>query len=464
MALPAPIGKQGEVVYLPTSGHYVVLGTAGSGKTTMAVARAKVLADRQMPGGGLTLLVTFNKALTRYISVAAEQLPAQVHVRNYHHFARGYLSARGKMAARSILPAGLKPTLVEQAVHDVRDEHQPHAFFDRKLSFFLDEIKWISSHNIQSLAQYEETARVGRASANLSNKLKPAMWEIALRYRGLRAARGYTYDLEDIACAVSDELAKDATARMYKHVIIDEGQDFSPEMIRSLVRAVPADGSVTFFGDVAQQIYGRRVSWRDAGLNTPAHWEFKQNYRNTASIARLGLEISNMPYYQGEADMVPPIAPTADGPKPTLVEMSSEAAELALIKQLTQDRGAQRSVAVLLRTHAQIAKVKNYLPKSARALNDGNADWDKTAGTYFGTYHSAKGLEFDLVILPFLSKLELPSEADIEEFGVDEASAQDGRLLYVGVTRAKAELILTYNGKVTDLLPLDAELYTKVSR
>jgi len=464
MALPLPVGKQGEVVYLPAKGHFVVLGTAGSGKTTMAVARAKVLADPQLPGGGPTLLVTFNKALTRYISIAAEQLPAQVHVRNYHHFARGYLAAKGRMGGKSILPSGLKPTLVEQALEQVRAAHEPHAFFERKLSFFLDEIKWISSHNIQTLPQYEATTRVGRASANLSSKLKPAMWEVFSQYRSLRQARGYLYDLEDIACAVSSQLEDDTTPRMYQHVIIDEGQDFTPEMIRSLVKAVPPDGSVTFFGDVAQQIYGRRVSWRDAGLNSPVPWEFKQNYRNTLSIAKLGLAISRMPYYQGEPDMVPPIFPTADGPKPTLVKLGSEAAELALIKQLALVQGAQRSVAVLLRTHAHIAKVKNSLPRGARALNDGNADWDKSAGTYYGTYHSAKGLEFDLVILPFLSEDELSSQSDIEEFGIDEANAQDGRLLYVGVTRAKSDLILTYTGTVTKLLPDDNSLYTKVAR
>jgi ABC-type taurine transport system ATPase subunit len=40
MSLPTPIGRQKDVLYLPTQGHFVVLGTAGSGKTTLAVLRA----------------------------------------------------------------------------------------------------------------------------------------------------------------------------------------------------------------------------------------------------------------------------------------------------------------------------------------------------------------------------------------------------------------------------------------
>ena len=52
--LPTPVGKQADVVSLAPSGHHVVLGTAGSGKTTMAMLRAMFLADpnTRIVGGG----------------------------------------------------------------------------------------------------------------------------------------------------------------------------------------------------------------------------------------------------------------------------------------------------------------------------------------------------------------------------------------------------------------------------
>jgi superfamily I DNA/RNA helicase len=68
------------------------------------------------------------------------------------------------------------------------------------------------------------------------------------------------------------------------------------------------------------------------------------------------------------------------------------------------------------------------------------------------------------VILPFLSDARFPNPTAIEADGPDEALARDGRLLYVGVTRARAELILTHTGEPTSLLPVDPELYTKVTR
>ena len=70
---------------------------------------------------------------------------------------------------------------------------------------------------------------------------------------------------DDIAHVVEQILTEDQTIRYYRHVVIDEGQDFTPAMLRSLALAIPSDGSLTFFGDMAQQIYGNRISWRMAG-------------------------------------------------------------------------------------------------------------------------------------------------------------------------------------------------------
>ena len=125
-------------------------------------------------------------------------------------------------------------------------------------------------------------------------------------YLNLRAAAGRIYDWDDIAGAVLSELEEDDGERRYRHVVVDEGQDFSPQMLKSLAAAIPKDGSLSFFGDMAQQIYGggslapRRASRPSRCLG------FRRNYRNTPEIADLGLAIANMPYYKGVPDMVEP--------------------------------------------------------------------------------------------------------------------------------------------------------------
>jgi ATP-dependent exoDNAse (exonuclease V) beta subunit len=64
--------------------------------------------------------------------------------------------------------------------------------------------------------------------------------------------------------------------------------------------------------------------------------------------------------------------------------------------------------------------------------------------------------------LPFCSKERLPDPEKVAAFGEEDAMAQDGRLLYVGVTRAKTRLIITYNGEVTSLLPPAPSLYQRI--
>ena len=463
MAIPEPIGKQKEVVCLDVTGHHVVLGTAGSGKTTMAVARAKYLVNPMLPGNGRTLIITFNKTLMKYIRSIAGQLSTKIDVENYHHFARGYLNHRGLMSDHSITSTDARCQLIDQAVADVAKRYKEHAFFKRAPKFFHDEIKWLAGQNLASVEKYVEVRRAGRADAQLSKQMRPVMWEIRMRYFELRAEAGRIYDLDDIAVAVSAEFSNDHGLRMYQHVVIDEGQDLSPEMLRSLTKAIPINGSVTFFGDVAQQIYGRGMSFRDAGLKAKKVWEFTQNYRNTRSIARLGLAISKMPYYADETDMVEPVSPTADGPKPTLVKLAETKRECSFIAKLATEQSKTRRVAILLRTHACIRQILPYLPNGASRLREDMNQWNSDAGLFYGTYHSAKGLEFDVVLLPFLKDGVMPSDDDIQTNGEEEAFATDGRLLYVGVTRAKTELILTYTDNQTRLIPPNTELYTVIN-
>src|SRR5207245_3695335 len=88
----------------------------------------------------------------------------------------------------------------------------------------------------------------------------------------------------------------------WRRYCIDEGQDFTPAMLRSLALAIPSDGSLTFFGDMAQQIYGNRISWRMAGLHPAKPWEFRENYRNTRQIAALCLALTKTAAFKGTVD------------------------------------------------------------------------------------------------------------------------------------------------------------------
>ncbi|MBA3366249.1 MAG: ATP-dependent helicase [Actinobacteria bacterium] len=315
MALPIPIGRQRDVLELPIEGNYAVLGTAGSGKTTLAILRAAYLADRQTDHAGRTLLVTFNNALVKYLRHLGQSELHGVSVETYHLFARGYLSHRGQLGRSDICgDRNARRALITQAVTAVASQYQPNGFFERPLDFFSEELRWLAQYGIRTQEQYEAAERVGRTTTRVQPGFRPVVWEIHEEYRRLREAKGWRYDWDDIAAAAATAFQEDAEERLYRHVVIDEGQDFSPEMLRSLARAVASGGSLTFFGDVAQQIYGQRLSWRSAGINLSAPViEFTENYRNTREIARLALAISRMPFFVGDPDLVEPNEPAAEG-------------------------------------------------------------------------------------------------------------------------------------------------------
>ena len=464
MPLPTPVGRQREVLYLSGVGHHAVLGTAGSGKTTLAILRAAYLSDPTTDHGGKTLLITFSRTLVSYLRYLQERALSGVVTENYHKFARGYLASRRRLGYGCICTPEQVSSLVSSAVSEVAKAYKPHSFFRTNTALFVDEIRWIEQHGIDNVDDYQEVKRVGRSGFRIKKGVpRQIVYEILTKYKELRTRAGKTYDWDDLASAVRQELAIDTSARRYKHVIIDEGQDLSPEALRSLVAAVPADGSVTFFGDVAQQIYGRRLSWRSAGLRVRKAWEFKENYRNTRPISRLALAISEMPYFTDVADLVEPTAPTADGPLPALVECSDEDAEIEFVLRQAAAAAKTRSVAILFRKREYEKLISNRLPAGSVRLHREMKRWIAGVGIRYGTYHSAKGLEFDAVYLPFCGRDRFPDQAEIDSFGEEDAAIEDGRLLYVGVTRAKVQLVLTYSGSPSSLLPTAQDLYQRTA-
>jgi len=464
MSLPQPIGRQREVLYLPAQGHFAVLGTAGSGKTTLAILRSAFLANPRTDHYGKTLLVTFNKALVTYLRHIQDPNLTNVMIENYHTFARGYLAHRNKMSRNAILDSDTREALVNEAMQTVSQNYTSHDLFEFPTILFSEEIRWMASYGISTFAEYQNFSTPYPVNIRFTDKERKLVFEIYQTYCILRQRIGKKYDWDDIATTVCEEFDVDSSKRLYKHIIIDEGQDFSPQMIRSLAKAIPEDGSLTFFGDVAQQIYGHRISWRDAGLNIGDVWKFKENYRNTKQIARLALAISKMPYFKGVPDLVEPVSPPADGVLPTIVRLSSEKQEISFVVEQGMLLARTQSIAILFRNREDERILVKYLPQRGVRLHRDMTTWQGGSGIKYGTYHSAKGLEFDAVILPFCNNNKLPQPEALIAFGEADANAQDGRLLYVGVTRAKTRLIITYCDTITNLLPKDPSLYEIVTR
>lgn len=110
-----PKGAQREVLALEPKGHTVVLGTAGSGKTTMALYLAEKLSN--LKGNSRVLILTFNRALVAYMN-GIQSFKDGVIVENFHHFSLGYLKSQGKQTNNVVISKEDKEKLI-----NLRESH-----------------------------------------------------------------------------------------------------------------------------------------------------------------------------------------------------------------------------------------------------------------------------------------------------------------------------------------------------
>ncbi|WP_255646680.1 3'-5' exonuclease [Nocardiopsis sp. MT53] len=425
----------------------------------MAAWRAAYLSSPDTPGHGRTLLVTYNKTLAKYLEGIPGLRVRDLDVRTYGRFSWHYLSNSGLVRGSNILGGPARIRIIEKAVDAVSPAYRGSRLWDRGPAWFADEISWISGMGFTELDHYTDSERRGRVTP-LSRGLRPVIWKVMENYRDLRRDAGYDFDWDDIATAVRERLAADRREHLYRHIVIDEGQDLSPEQIRSLVDAVPEDGSVTFFGDYAQQIYGQAMSWKSCGLSVRRVERFRDNLRNSKAIADLATAVSEMPFFEKSDDFVAPLAPRATGPRPTLVRCSGEDEELRVVRATAERLGRDGTVAVIARTW----EAADHACRGIRAtrLREGGFTWQAPPGVYKTTYHSAKGLEFDAVVLPLCGAERIPDRDVLESFDEKDAHARESKLLYVAITRARSELVITYSGTRSPLLPTDPALFTEV--
>lgn len=457
-----PIGKQKEVMALPAKGHIVVLGTAGSGKTTIALLRAQYLSN--IPNGGRVLLVTFNRALTEYMRGISDFQSSKLVIENYHAFARGYLNSRGKMPKwNGILDPNEKGYYIEQAITILRNQYPFESTFRRSKEFFIDEITFIEKFGFADLNSYYNAERIGRASANIKRDNRKWIFEVYKKYLELREEMGRKYDWDDLAFYVYHELQEDGNERRYTHIIVDEGQDFSPMMIKSLVCAVGNGGSFTFFGDVAQQIYGSRLSWRDSGINTDKIWRFNINYRNPMTITNFAKDITNSKYWRKDDDMVDATVQIAEGPKPMLIRFTDRKHEMSWVVEKAISIGKISSTVIVCRNRADIDLFMQNLKNSgcnAVEIDKKTPGFANVKRVYLATFHAAKGLEFENVFIPYLSDDRLPDpETLANAVSAQDVYADEIRLLYVAATRSKYGLYMSYSGALSPLFPEDVCSY-----
>ncbi len=242
-------------------------------------------------------------------------------------------------------------------------------------------------------------------------------------------------------------------AGQYDAVLIDEGHDFRPEWLKLVTQMVaPQTNSLLVLYDDAQSIYGQNrkkgFSFKSVGIQAQGRTTIlKVNYRNTKEILDFTAQFVNQILTQEEADEdgIPQLAPVSagrHGSKPLVIKLPSLSEEALFIAQRLQaarkEGMAWGDMAVLYRD----AKSGEALFKAlcdAKVPFEGKTkvNFDEKQGRVkFLTFHSSKGLEFPFVAISGGHSIE----------NLKGAGEEEARLLYVAMTRATSQLVMTVAG------------------
>jgi hypothetical protein len=255
----------------------------------------------------------------------------------------------------------------------------------------------------------------------------------------------------------------------YTALLIDEAHDLADEWIAAAVKMVdPATKSLLVLYDDAQSIYQkarRKLSFAKLGVEARGRTEIlKINYRNTREVLALALEVAR-PILQardsGDGDDVPLVLPDSagrSGPVPTFRKFASIEAELLgvvdKVKALQAEGRQPRETVVIARNWWPLEKLRSLMETAgiAAALTKDlrRGDVRSSDAVTLTTFHSSKGLEFPAVLLISIDMLNMNQEQ----------SADEVRLLYVGMTRATHELHLSASGPSPFAASIEAVLET----
>ena len=474
--------RQLELVRRHLKGHFVVLGAAGTGKSIIAIAKILDLQKMLLPSKKI-LFVTFNKALIKYAkSVLTDMVlktgedylgVAPVTVCNYHKLAFEILGInRNKIVKDSYYRNSYvvsKRELIQQAIGNWKDKEPANPLFKRPIETFVSEISFLEKFGFDSYETYNRAERIGRKSVNAARgEVRQGFWHVYEEYLALRSQNGFLCDFDDMAKLVFERFQQFPIPASYKYdyILVDEGQDMSPMMIKTLLmllndKSEDDNYGFMFFGDADQQIYGSKLSWKDIGLHISGSniERLTQSYRYTEEIAQLALDITQSEYWDRDTpDMVLPEHNERHGTMPRLIRYQNFTSELAAIKKLIQaNMSAQTNTCIILPTRKAVFKWLANLTEAGLKVQEISGDMDDYNIHHplsVSTFHSVKGFEFDHVIIPDLDAGNFPVPQSFK--GVDdETDVYDiaCKLLYVGVTRAKASVTVTYLKKLTPVFP-----------
>lgn len=457
-----------------------ILAGAGSGKTRVLTYRIAYRAQVRNLDPSHTLAITFTRKaadeLTNRLSVLG--LSQMLHSGTFHSIA--YSQLRSLWADHDRRP----PTVLDN----------PASFINRLLptgfpgsTDFGDaidasrEIEWAKARMVPP-SDYAIRAAEARRSPQMGLASIAEIFEL---YENEKFKRGFV-DMADLLDQYRHALLNNDTFRAsqqwrFRHLFVDEFQDVNPAQF-ALLEALRGDRSdLCVVGDPNQAIFSfngaeQALLTKLANrIGNPGTIQLNKNYRSTPQILTIAHSVLG-------ASATNNVVPTlSSGTNPTLSSQPDDATEARFIarriSELHEIHSSWKSQAVLVRTNAQVSIIaaaltaaeiphrirgdlshtdpgstsRTSMPTKSPGSTGSKGETQTTGITPsphgqsgdavdISTFHASKGLEWDIVHLAGLEKGFVP----ISHARTPKAEAEERRLLYVAITRAKHELHMTW--------------------
>lgn len=440
---------QRELVERTHAGSIRVSGSAGTGKTIVALHRAVALAHRHP--AARVLLTTFSDALAQALAAKLRLLVGNEPSVATRIIVRSLRGIGHDLYAAAFGP----PTLAEPAlIQSLLSEAAARSSANFSSHFlFAEWAEVVDAWQLGSWEAYRDVPRLGRRT-RLGGRQREALWAIFERvHQGLTANGALTWP--GIFARLTEQIVRSAPSP-FDFAIVDEAQDLGVAEIRFLAAAGAGRPEALFFaGDLGQRIFQQPFSWRGLGIDVRGRSHtLTINYRTTHQIRTradrlLPPAIADL---DGNSEGRRGTVSVFDGPVPVVRTFNDVNAEREAIGRWIADRlkdGCRlREIGVFVRSDAEIARAwaaASAAGVAAVALSDENAAGIDAVAV--GTMHLAKGMEFRAVavmacddeVLPLQSRIEAVADgADLEDVYDTER-----HLLYVACTRARDHLIVT---------------------